>query len=264
MDRFWEVFWVSVYPWLWNGFGAVLILVVGLLVLRYLMPPLRRGLERSRMEPSLVSFLTNSVRGILLVVIGIGILQRLGVPTGSLLTVLAAAGLAVALSLQNTLANFTAGLVLLSFRLLRVGDLIETGTIRGRVAEIFPFHVVLITSDNQVVTVPNTQLMAASFRNASTLPTLRVQWTLAVCASDDLKSLREKLRERLLADPRIHREPPPRVLVQEWSDDKRLLAIQAWTSAAEAPLVQEELLEPLGLALETLRQQGTTTTITAS
>ncbi len=252
MDKFWEGLPERLIPWIGSAVAAVLILLVGLLVLRYLIPALRRLLECSRMEPSLVSFLANSIRGVLLAVIVIGILQRLGVPTGSLLTVLATAGLAVALSLQSTLSNFTAGLVLLSFRMLRVGDVIETGTMRGRVAEIYPFHVVLVAEDNQVVQVPNSLLTNNAFRNQTSLPTRRVQWSLPLGSAADLGVARESLRSRLLADARIHREPPPRVFVQEWNDDRRILAVQAWTSAREAQTVQEDLLEVLGQALTEL------------
>jgi len=261
MEVFWQTLWLEINPLIWRVLGAVLILGVGLLVLRFLIPALRRLLERSRMESSIVSFLTNTVRGVLLAVIFIGILQRLGVPTDSLVTVLATAGVAVALSLQNTLTNFAAGLVLLSFRMLRVGDLIEVGALRGRVAEIFPFHIVLITDDNQVATVPNSLLTSSSFRNSTTLPTHRAQWQLPLRASEDLNSARETLRNRLLADPRIHREPPPRVFVQEWSDDRRLLTVQAWTAARDFPAVQEEMLETLGQALESLSQKGAKPTI---
>ena len=207
--------------------GAVVILVLGLLALRYLTPALRRLLQRSRLEQALVSFLANTAWGLILVVMTIGVLQQLGVETASLLTVLGAAGLAVALSLQNTLANFTAGLLLLSFRMFRVGDTIEAAGVRGRVSEIFPFHVVLVTDDNQAVTVPHSLLTGSGFRNQSMLPARRVQWSLPVRADDNLAAAREALRGQLLSDPRIHPEPPPRVFVQEWTEDRRLLTVRS-------------------------------------
>jgi small conductance mechanosensitive channel len=114
--------------------------------------------------------------------------------------------------------------------------------------------VVLVGDDNQVLVVPNSMLLANGFRNQTGLPTRRVQWSLAVRGSD-LDAAREALRNRLLADARIQREPPPRVFVQEWGDDKRTLTVQAWTTAREAQAVQEELLEPLGLALASLRNE---------
>src|SRR5262249_32933430 len=133
METFWQELQKSAPVYAGRLLGAAVILVLGFYAVRHLSAPLRRVLGPGHMEASTASFLVNSVRVILLVAIVLGVLQQLGVETTSLLTVLAAGGLAVALSLQNTLANFTAGLLLLSFRLVRVGDLIEVGAMRGRV-----------------------------------------------------------------------------------------------------------------------------------
>src|SRR5690348_14087250 len=94
-------------PYAKTALQVAVILAVGAFALRYLLAPLRRLLERSRLTPSAASFLANTARALILAAIVIGVLQQLGVETTSLLTVLATAGLAVALSLQNTLANFT-------------------------------------------------------------------------------------------------------------------------------------------------------------
>jgi small conductance mechanosensitive channel len=237
-------------PYVPRVIGATTILIVGILALRLFITPLRRLLERGRMEQSGASFLANTARGLILAVIVIGILGQLGVETTSLLAILAAAGLAVALSLQNTLANFTAGLLLLAFRMVRVGDVIDVGGLRGRVSDLYPFHVVLITEDNQTITLPNILLTGGGVRNLTALPLRRVQWLLPVKIDADLAAAKTILMQRLQSDPRILRQPPPRVFVQEWAADRRVLAIQAWTSAADQVVVQEELLEALGLALE--------------
>ena len=253
MDALWQELRQRAEMYGWRLVAAAVILIVGFVALRYLVAPFRRLLERSRLEPSTASFLANSVRGLLFVVIVIGVLQQLGVETTSLLTVLAASGLAVALSLQNALANFTAGLILLSFRLLRVGDTIETGSMRGRVTEILPFHVILIGEDNQSFTVPNSTLTGTAFANYSARPARRIQWLLPVRTGDDLTATKAALCERLLADARVLREPPPRAFVQEWNDDKRVLAVQAWAAIADSQTVREELLEALGQVVERLR-----------
>jgi small conductance mechanosensitive channel len=256
MDRLWERLAQGFELYAGRIAGAVLILVVGVVALRYLVAPLRRLLEHGRPQSTASSFLANSARALLLVVIIIGVLQQLGVETTSLLTVLATAGLAVALSLQNTLSNFTAGLLVLSFRMARVGDVIDVGGLRGRVAELFPFHVVLITEDNQAVTVPNTLLTTGGVRNLTALPVRRAQWSLPLVAGDDLAAAKEALLRRLRADPRVLPVPPPRAFVQEWGE-RRVLAVQGWTSTADHAAVQEELLEGLGMALEQSRPRGT-------
>jgi small conductance mechanosensitive channel len=236
--------------------GAVLILVLGWLAARFLAGPLRRWFDRSRLDPSAASFLVSTARAAVHVVVIHSALQQLGVQTTSLLAQLGAAGLAIALSLQGSLANFASGLLLLSFRMVRVGDLIEVGDLRGRVSEMLPFHVVLVTADNQRITVPNSLLTNGSVRNNSALPLRRVQWTLPIPAGTELAAVKEALRACLRADSRILSEPAPQVYVQEWSADKQVLAVAAWTETANYVAVQQELLEALGASLERVRQEG--------
>jgi small conductance mechanosensitive channel len=249
MNGLWTTFQQWAEPYIGRVIGAAVILLVGMVILKLVIAPLRRLLQRGRMESSGASFFANTARGLILAVVVIGVLGQLGVETTSLLAILAAAGLAIALSLQNMLSNFTAGLLLLAFRMVRVGDVIDVGGFRGRVSDLFPFHVVLITEDNQSVTLPNTLLTSGGVRNFTALPLRRTQWLLPVKPDADLATAKSILLQRVQADPRVLRHPPPRVFVQEWAADRRVLAVQAWTSATDQVAVQEELLEPLGLAL---------------
>jgi small conductance mechanosensitive channel len=242
-----------------HAVAVVLVLLAGVLGDRFLVVPVRRLLERSRLDPSVASFLASSARTLLLAAVLLAVLQQVGVQTASLLTLLGAAGLAVALSLQGSLANFASGLLVLSFRMVRVGDQIEVGDARGTVREMNPFHVVLDTADNQRITLPNTLLTSGPVRNNSALPTRRVQWALPLPAGADLETAKEGLRTALLGDPRVHQAPAPEVYVQEWQEQKRTLAVTAWTATADAAAVHQELLEELGQALERVLSRDRTT-----
>jgi small conductance mechanosensitive channel len=232
---------------------AVLILLVGWLATRLLIGPLRSVLLRSRLDLSLASFLVNSVRTAIMLFVLVAVLQQFGLETTSLLALLGTAGLAVALSLQGSLANFASGLMLLAFRTVRVGDFIEVGDVRGRVSEMLPFHIVVETLDNQRITVPNTLLTSSPVRNNTYLAARRVQWTLPIGAAADLSAAKAALLGRLQADGRIHKEPPPQIYVQEWTTDKRTLAVTAWTATADYLVVQQELLEELGKSVEAVQ-----------
>lgn len=256
MDGFLQITPETVREYAVRVLQAVLILAVGWWVVRFLIDPLRRLLERSRVDPSAASFLANSARAGLLVVVFLLALQHLGVQTASLITLLGAAGLALALSLQNSLSNFAAGLMILSFRLVRVGDQIEIGDIRGRVAELLPFHVILVSADNQRIIIPNNLLTTGAIKNNSTLTTRRVQWTLPLTSDADLPAAKEALRARLAADTRILPDPAPAIYVQDWSADKRTLVVQAWTNTADYLTVQQSLLEELAQAVQAVRRQG--------
>jgi small conductance mechanosensitive channel len=231
---------------------AVIILILGWLAGRIVVGPLRRLLGRSRVDPSVASFLVSTARSALLIVVLVAVLQQLGVQTASLITLLGAAGLAVALSLQGSLANFAAGLLLLSFRIVRVGDQVEVGDVRGRVSEMFPFHVVIDTADNQRVTVPNMVLTTNPVRNNSRLPTRRAQWTLTVGPGRDIDAVKQALGERLRAEPRVRQEPPPNVAVRDWAEDKRTLSVTAWVATEDYEAVQAGMLGELGKCVEQL------------
>jgi small conductance mechanosensitive channel len=129
--------------------------------------------------------------------------------------------------------------------------------VRGRVVEMLPFHVVVVSADNQRITLPNTLLTGGAVRNHSALPTRRAQWALPLTATDDLGAVKAALRERLAKDPRVLPEPPPDVYVQAWGEQQRTLTAEAWTATANYPAVQQELLEVLGLRLEEMRRAKT-------
>jgi small conductance mechanosensitive channel len=253
MEELWQKLQPEVVLYSGRIAGAVLILLLGWLVLHFLVGPLRKLLGRSRLDPSVASFLANSARTIILVAVILALLQQLGVQTTSLLTLLGAASLAIGLALQNLLSNFFSGLSLLSFRMVRVGDLIEVGEVRGRVADMLPFFVVVDTLDNQRITVPNTLLTSSPVRNNTYLPARRVNWTLPVPAAADLAALKEALRARLLADARVLKEPAPLLYVQEWGLDKHVLAVAAWVPTPDYLPVQQQLLEELGRAAGAFR-----------
>ncbi|HTU23547.1 MAG TPA: mechanosensitive ion channel domain-containing protein [Gemmataceae bacterium] len=246
--------WVRVY--VERLIGAVLILLVGWIATRLLVGPLRRLLGRSRLDVSVVSFLVNTVRTLILLAVLLAVLQQFGLETTSLLTLLGTLGLAVALSLQGSLANFASGLVLLAFRTVRIGDWIEIGDVRGRVSEMLPFHIVLETLDNQRITVPNTTLTNGPVRNNTYLPLRRVQWTLPVSAGEDLQAVKAALRSCLESESRIFKEPPPQIYVQEWTTDRRTLVVTAWTATADYLDVQQEMLEELGKSVEAARNSS--------
>ena len=254
MEELWERYRAVIIDYAGRVVGAIALLVVGWLAFKFLIRPIRRLIERSRFGPVISSYLSGLAQSVFIVVLILAVLSQLGVQTASLITLVGAAGLALALSLQNVLANFTSGLLLISYRMFRVGDLIEVGDLRGRVSEMLPFHVILITPDNQRITVPNALLTSGAVRNNSALPQRRVQWTLTLKPQDDLAAVKEALRACLVTQPGVLAEPAPQLYVQDWSDDKRVLAVAAWTMPENYQSVQQLALEELGKCLDKHRQ----------
>jgi small conductance mechanosensitive channel len=240
--------------------AVAIILLVGWLFSRYLIGWLFRALVRVGGAPGAVSFLANTVRAVVLCAVILSVLQQIGVETTSMLALLGAGGAALVLSLQGFMVNFAAGMVLLGERLMRLGDTIEVGDVRGRVVEMQSFHVIVETAERVRVSVPNGTLMSTPFRNHSLLPTRRVQWLLPLPGGIDLAAVKEALRARLRDDARILAEPAPALFLREWAPDKVTLAVQAWTATPDAQAVQDQLLEELGKVVE--KHVGTRTNAT--
>ncbi len=209
--------------------GAILIFVIGRWVATLLKGVVRRLMEKTKADPTLVLFVTNFTYVVLMVFIIIAALGRIGVQTGSFIAVIGAAGLAVGLALQGSLANFAAGVLLLIFRPFKADDLIEGAGVLGIVEEIGVFTTTLKTLDNKKVIVPNAKLTGDNIVNYSAKPIRRVDMVIGVSYDADLKKTKEVLSEVLAADERVLKDPEPTVAVSELGDSSVNLVVRPWT-----------------------------------
>jgi len=155
--------------------GAVVILVVGWLASKLAARLVRGGLQRAKADPALIGFFSSMVSVAVLAFAVIAALAKFGIQTTSFIAVLGAAGLAVGLALQGSLSNFAAGVMILIFRPIRIGDLVETGGYLGRIAEIGIFVTTMNTLDNQRVIIPNSVITGNVINNVNGNGTLA--WT---------------------------------------------------------------------------------------
>ena len=139
--------------------GAVLLLIAGWIVAGWVQKHTARMLGAvERVDATLLSFVTQSVRYTILILVMVAVLAQFGVQTTSIIAVLGAAGLAVGLALQGTLANIAAGVLLLFLRPFKIGEYIDAGGIAGIVREIGLFATEFKSYDGIFVMVPNSQL----------------------------------------------------------------------------------------------------------
>jgi small conductance mechanosensitive channel len=210
------------------------ILVVGWLIAGLAARWARIGLGRiERIDPTLRNFLVSLLRYAILIFTCLAVLNAFGVQTASLIALFGAAGLAIGLALQGTLSNVAAGTMLLLLRPFKVGDYIDAGAAAGTVIELGLFTTELATPDNVQVIVPNTALWGATLKNYSHHPTRRLDLNLGIGYGDDLEPALAALRQVLISDPRVHREPAPEVLVNELGDSAVNLIARFWCAAAD-------------------------------
>lgn len=200
---------------------------------------IQRAARSETVDPTISRFLGLAARYAILTVALIAVLRQFGIETTSIIALLGAAGLAVALALQNTLSNIAAGVMLISFRPFRVGDYVDAGGVSGTVREIGLFTTELVTVDNVKIIAPNGQLWGATITNYSAFETRRVDLTFGVGYDSDLKTAERVLREAIAAEQgggtgRILSDPAePFVAVVNLGDSSVDFQIRVWCRAED-------------------------------
>ena len=209
---------------------ALLTLIVGFWIIKRAMGLLDGTLERSQVEVTLRKFLVN-LGGILLkALVIISVASMVGVETTSFIAMLGAAGLAVGLALQGSLANFAGGVLILFFKPIKVGDLIEAQGYLGFVKEIQIFVTVLTTLDNKRVIIPNGLLSNGCLTNLNAEPLRRVDMVFGVSYSDDVLQVKRILQELIAADSRVQAEPASEVYVKEHAESSINMLVRVWVN----------------------------------
>jgi small conductance mechanosensitive channel len=236
--------------WAWKIILALLIFFIGKWVARKITGLTRGLMEAREVDPTLVSFLSNVVNAILLVVVILAALDTVGLPVTSLVAVLGAAGLAVGLALKDSLGNFASGVMLILFRPFVKGDFVEVAGVSGSVDQIRIFSTILTTPDNKQIVIPNGQVAADTITNYSAHDQRRVDLVFGVGYDDDLKVARGVL-ERICAEhPLVLDDPECKVFVMNLGDSSVDFAVRPWVNTADYWTVYADLLEQGKVELE--------------
>lgn len=222
-----------VQVWGLKAVMAVVIFVIGRILARVLRNSLRIALRRGKIEETLVSFASNLAYALLMVMVIIAALNQLGIQTTSFIAILGAAGLAVGLALQGSLANFAAGMLMIIFKPFKVGDFIEAAGTMGIVEEIEIFTTKMRTPDNKQIIIPNNQITNGNITNFSAKDTRRVDLVVGVSYSDDLNKVKAVLEDLLNQDERILPEPAPTIGVLQLGESSIDFAVRPWVKSGD-------------------------------
>lgn len=182
---------------------------------------------------TLFTFLGALVRFGALAVGLVAALQQFGFDTASLLAIIGAAGLAIALALQDTLKAVAAGVVIAIFRPYRIGDVVEISGQVGTVADITPFTTVLNTIDNREVVITNDQAWGNVIINNTARSMRRLDLLFSIDYDDDAELAIRVIEDVLKADKRIRSEPPIWVKVVELASSSVDLKARAWVATPD-------------------------------
>ena len=230
--------------------AAIIIFIIGKLVARLISRIIEKLMVKAKVEKTLASFIKNIVYFGLMVFVVIAALNKLGVQTTSLIAIIGAAGLAIGLALQGSLANFAAGIILIIFKPFKVGDFIEAGGTIGTVEEIQIFNTILNHIDNRKIIIPNSKITGDNISNFSAIKKRRVDLVFGISYNDNIKTAKEALEKVISSDSRVLKDPKPVIAVSELGDSSVNLVCRPWVIPQDYWAVYFDTLENGKLELE--------------
>ncbi len=239
-----------VIPWGINIALALAVFVVGRWIAKIIVRLVERLLRRSKMDEILVNFISSIANAVLLLFVVVASVDRLGVDTTSLIALLGAAGLAIGLSLQGSLQNFAAGVMMIIFRPFEAGDFVEAGGTSGIVETITIFTTVMRTGDNREVIVPNGNIFSGNIVNYSARDTRRIDMVFGIGYGDDIRKAKEILERVVAADERVLKEPETTIAVSELAECSVNFVVRPWVKSEDYWAVKFDLTERVKLAFD--------------
>lgn len=212
--------------------GAIIVLIIGMWLAKMIKQGIVKLMEKRNVDATLISFTSSLLYMALKIFVIVAALEKLDIKTTSFIAILGAAGLAVGLALQGSLANFAAGVLMIIFKPFKVGDFVEAGGTMGSVQEISIFTTILNTPDNKKVIVPNGGVMGGNITNFNANGTRRVDLVAGIGYGDDIDKAKSVIEGILAADERILKDPAPTVAVVEMADSSVNIVVRPWTTGA--------------------------------
>lgn len=211
-----------------NMIMAIIVLVLGLWVIKFINRLVRNFFDKADYDPTLESFLQSFISIALKIMLFVIVVTQLGVKSTSLVAIVGAAGLAIGLALQGSLANFAGGVLILLFKPFKVGDYISAQGVDGTVQEISIFTTKLSTFGNQVAIVPNGQLSNNNIINYNAQNTRRDNITVGIGYSSNIKQAKEILLQICAENKNVLKQPAPEVYVTELAESSVKLSLRFW------------------------------------
>lgn len=191
------------------------------------------ALAREELDDTLFTFLGNLARYAVLILVLVVVLNTFGVQTTSLVAAIGAAGLAIGLALQGTLSNVAAGVMIILFRPIKLGDFVSVAGVSGTVKDISLNTTELATLDNVQVIVPNAQVWGSVITNYSVYDTRRAEWTFGVSYGSNLAIAEKVIRDTILSDPRALKDPEPFCQVNNLGDSSVDFLVRVWCASSD-------------------------------
>jgi len=227
---------------------AIVVLIIGWWIIGRIGKVASRGM--SKLDESLRTFMKSILMVVLKVLLLISVAGMVGIQTTSFIAIIGAAGLAVGLALQGTLANFAGGVLILMFKPYKVGDVIESQGKSGAVKEIQIFSTILNSPKGETIILPNGAVSNGTIVNFTHLGRALVEIPVDLAGGTDLEELRRIMLPAISKDERILKDPPPSIGIIALKPGTVTTAFRAFTQPENFVAVTGWMTEIIKTELE--------------
>lgn len=227
---------------------ALLVLFVGMIFTKLALKIISKGLSKTKMEVTVTKFTTQMAKIVLYVLLITIVLNILGIPSTSIITVIGTAGVAIGLALQNSLSNVAGGFLLMITKPFKVGDYIISNGVEGTVSVISILHTKLNSASNQAIFIPNGLAINATIINNNGNDTRRVDMLYSISYNDDFEKARDIIMELIQNHPLVLKTPEPLVRMKEHGESAIVITARAWCATSDYWNVYFDLTEQVRAA----------------
>ncbi|KOF02543.1 mechanosensitive ion channel protein MscS [Roseivirga seohaensis] len=230
--------------------GALITLIVGVWLIKRLVKLAHKTLIKRETDPILIPTLVGVVKVGLYAVLLFAVVDQIGIETASFLAVFGAAGLAIGLALQGSLANFAGGILVLTLKPFKAGDYVEIDGTGGSVNGVSIMNTVLKTPDNKTIFLPNGKVAGANIVNFSMEENRRWDKVFGIGYGDDFEKAKAIILKIIENDSRFLKEPAPMVRVGNLGDSSVDITVRAWVATPEYWNVNWDMIEKVKKAFD--------------
>ncbi|MGN1227980.1 MAG: mechanosensitive ion channel family protein [Christensenellales bacterium] len=228
---------------------CLFVFVIGVIAIRIIKSVIKKSTSKSNNQ-TLVNFFISCLNVFLYVVLIYIIFAILGISTTSFIAALSAAGLAIALSLKDSLSNLANGVLIVSTKPFVEGDYVKIGSVEGTVKSVKMFTTKIVTVDNKEITIPNSHIITGEIINYSARTTRRVDLDVYVAYGSDIEKVKAVLIDVMKKHPKIAKNPAPFARLNKYGESALEFRIKAWTSTESYWDCYYDLLEQFSVALQ--------------
>lgn len=230
-----------------NVLIALICLWIGMKLVKWIMKLVRKSFEKSRLDPTVSSFLGSIINILLYVLIFITVISIIGIQVTSFVTLLGTAGVTLGLALQGSLSNFAGGVLILILKPFVIGDYIREDTHgnEGTVVSIDIFYTRLRTYDGKVIVIPNGTLSNTSLTNLTKQEKRRIDLNIPVEYNVDLKQVKDLLTKVLDQETMVLQEEPRNIVLDAFEDSSMTVLIHVWVKTEDYWQAKWSLMEQI-------------------